>query len=47
MPLTGLSPDQKRRELWASYRRTGKIGRIRPKSKAQARKIIEAIVHSK
>lgn len=50
MPLTsGSSEDTKaknRKELWARYKATGKIGNTIPKSAAHARKIISAIVES-
>lgn len=42
MPLTGnFARDF--RELMSSYRRKGKIGNVRPKSKSHARKIAIAV----
>jgi len=51
MPLSKGNSEQtqdaNRRELWAAYRRHGRIGASRPLNKSHAGRMIEAIVAQK
>ena len=47
MPLDpNQSTDDMHREMWESYKSSGKIGDTRPRNDAHARRIISAIIFS-